>query len=106
MPSALKNLANGVATARHTLAIAIIVVTGVVSATLIYAQVRANEDKTVSNEQKIEAIRSNLNSIKTQQRVIINDARRAEENDKEFRDRTDRQLDRILDRLTPRRGSQ
>ena len=100
----LKSIANGVAAVQHTLAIAVIIITGVIGGALMYAQVDANEERGTSNEQKIEAIRANLNSIRTQQRVIINDVRRAGENDKDFHDRTDRQLDRILDRLTPRRG--
>lgn len=98
----LATIVNGVATARHTVALALIAATGIVGGTLLFAQVDANEEKTIGNVQKIEDIQRSLNSIDTKQQVIIQQIKNEEEKNKEFRDRTDSSLDRILDRLPPR----
>jgi hypothetical protein len=102
MNDKLKSLANGIATARHTVAIVLIAAAGVVSGTLLYAQVSATEKKSSDNETKIEAIQRSLSGIDTKQQVIIQQIKGEKQNNEEFRDRTDRSLDRILDRLTPR----
>ena len=69
------------------------------SVTLLYAQVSATEDKVIENEKKIEVIRQDLGSINTQQRVIIQQIESEKERSKDFRNRTDHSLDRILDML-------
>ncbi len=103
MNSKLKTVTDGLAAAKHTVSIAILAGAGIVSVTLIYAQVAANEEKAVENETKIEAIKQTLQEVRTDQRVIIQRIDSGEENDKDFRNTTTRALERILDRVsTPR----
>ena len=104
MTSKLKTFTDGLGAARHTLSIALLAGAGIVSVTLIYAQVAANEEKAADNEAKIEAIQRDLGGIKGQQQVIINEIEGERRNNKEFRDRTDSSLGRILDRVSAPRG--
>ncbi len=102
MNGKLKVFANGIGAARHTVALVIMAATGIVSGTLLYAQVGANEEKGDSNEQKIEAIRQTLQGINTKQQVIINEIEGEKEKSKDFRDDTSLSLDRILQQLISR----
>ena len=103
MTSKLKTFTDGLNAAKHTVSLAVVAGAGVVSLTLLYAQVEATEEKAVDNETKIEAIKQTLQEVRTDQRVIIQRIDSGEENDKDFRNTTTRALERILDRVsTPR----
>lgn len=99
----LQSLANGLATARHTCALVAIAVAGIVSVTLLYAQVDATEKKAEANIEKIEVITHALNKLGVQQHVIIQQIKDEKEDSKEFRGRTDKALNRILDKLDDNR---
>ncbi len=97
----LKDWALVAGTVRHTVALAVVVVTGVVSVTLLYAQVNQTEKKAKSNEEQVEVLKRSLNQLGVQQQVIIQQIKDEKEDGREFRARTDRSLDRILDKLQP-----
>ncbi len=100
MNSKLKTFADGVGAAKQTVALALIAGAGIVSGTLLFAQVNENEEKGTDNETKIEAIERTLQGIGTKQEVIIQRIDSAKENDQAFRSTTTRALERILDRVS------
>ncbi len=100
--SKLKTLANGIGAARHAVALVIVVVTGIVSGTLLYAQVEINEKTGTENEKKIEAIRETLSGINTKQQVIINEIEGEKQMAEDFRGDTRTTLDLILQQLISR----
>ena len=104
MTSKLKTIADGLGAAKHTVSLAVVAGAGIVSGTLLYAQVAATEEKAVVNEAKIEAIERTLQGLRTDQRVIIQRIDSAKENDQAFRSDTSRALERILDRVSAPRG--
>ena len=104
MNGTLKNLSNLMGSVRHTVALVIIVLAAVVSFTLHHAQVGATQEKTKENAEKIKVITDSLHRLNIQQRVIINQIEDEKEDSKEFRDRADKSLDRILDKLNAFRG--
>ena len=99
MEASLKSLATAAGTIRHTVALMIIIATGVVSVTLLYAQVNQTKDKVETNTENIDEIRDSLYRLSIQQGVIIQQIEDEKEDSKEFRSRADRSLDRILDKL-------
>ncbi len=104
MNAKFKTFTDGLGAIKHTVSLAVVAVAGIVSLTLLYAQVEATEEKAVDNETKIGVIQQDLGSIKGQQRVIINEIENERRSNKEFRDRTDRSLNRILDRVSRPEG--
>jgi len=102
MMTRLSDIASGVSTVKQVVSLIVLAVAGIVSITLLFSQVDANEVKTKSNMKQIEELKTTLTGIKSQQRVIITEIEGEKEKNKEFRDRTDNSLNRILDRLTPR----
>ncbi len=98
----LKRLNNGLAIVRHSISLLVIVVMGIVSITLLYSRVSATEAENEMHIERLEKLESSYQSIKTQQHVIIQQIEGEKENNKEFRDRTDRSLERILERLPAR----
>lgn len=95
---------NGLSAVRHMVALVSIVVAGIVSVTLLYSQVSATDVDTKVNTARIEHLEKAYQSIKTQQQVIIQQIESEEGNNREFRARTDRSLERILERLPARTG--
>ena len=100
MEASLKSLATVTGTIRHTVALMVIIATGVVSVTLLYAQVNQTKDKVETNTENIEDIRDSLYRLSIQQGVIIQQIEDEKEDSREFRNRADRSLDRILDQLS------
>lgn len=74
----------------------------VVSSTLLYAEMKTNISETTENRSRVEAIEKSINEVTTQQRLLIQRFDIEKEANKEFRHKTSRTLDKILDRL-PRR---
>ncbi len=99
--SPLQNIATGMTAVKHLVSLAVLAVAGIVSITLLFSQVDATEKKAMSNSEHIEKLETALGGIKSRQQVIITEIAGEKEKNKEFRDRTDRNLNRILDRLTP-----
>ncbi len=93
---------NGLSAVRHMVALVSIVVAGIVSVTLLYSQVSATDVNNQKNTERIEHLEKAYQSIKTQQQVIIQQIESEKGNNREFRDRTDRSLERILERLPAR----
>lgn len=103
MNSKFKTFADGLGAAKHTVSLAVVAGAGIVSLTLLYAQVEATEEKSVDNEAKIESIKRTLQGMSTKQSVIIQRIDSATRNNQNYRDSTTRTLERILDRVsTPR----
>ena len=95
----MKDIATVAGTVRHTVALSIMLVTGVVSVTLLYAQVGATQEKADANAKKIKVITDAFHKLDIQQRVIIQQIEGEKEDSKEFRKSVDKSLDRILDKL-------
>ncbi len=95
----LGTITNGLAAVRHTVALLALGIAGVASLTLLYSEVAATSDEVRDNSERIEHLEEAYQSIKTQQHVIIEQIENEKGNNKEFRDRTDRSLERILERL-------
>jgi len=106
MGDKLKNLANGASVIRHALTLFVVLTIGIISFTRLYDRVHATEEKAVDNEESIETITKTLTRLDIQQQVIINEIEGAKEQSKEFRRRTGRSLNRILERLPPRESLQ
>ena len=100
--SKLGDFANGVSTANQAVTLGACVVAGIVSLTLLYAQVDDAAKAAEDNKEKIAVIEETLRSLETQQGVIIERIDGEKEKNKEFRSRTDRSLRRILERVAPR----
>jgi len=100
--SKLGELANGMSAANHLVTLGALVVAGVVSLTLLYAQVDDAAEAAEDNKAKIEVIAETLRKLETQQGVIIERIDGEKQKGKEFRNRTDRSLRRILERVAPR----
>ncbi len=101
----LQNIASGMTALKQLVSLVVLAAAGIVSVTLLFTQVDANEERTQTNMEQIEELKASLQDITLQQGVIITEMEGEKERNKEFRDRTDRSLDRILDRLTPRSGT-
>ncbi len=101
----LQNIASGMTAVKQLVSLVVLAAAGIVSVTLLFTQVDANEEKTEANMEQIEELKASLNDITLQQGVIITEMEGEKERNKEFRERTSRSLDRILDRLTPRSGT-
>lgn len=95
----MKDIATVAGTVRHTVALSVMLVTGVVSVTLLYAQVNATEKEVENNSKKLKIITDQFHKLDIQQRVIINQIESEKEDSKEFRNSVDKSLDRILDKL-------
>ena len=95
----IKDIATVAGTVRHTVALSVMLVTGVVSVTLLYAQVGATQEKADANTQKLKIITDQFHKLAIQQRVILQQIEGEKEDSKEFRKSVDKSLDRILDKL-------
>ena len=102
MSDKLKSLTNATTAVKHTVSLLGLAAAGVVSLTLLYTQVDATGKKADANETKIEAIKETLSGIDTQQKLIMQEIENEKAANWQFRGRTDRSLDRILDRLPVR----
>ncbi len=75
------------------------IVTGIFALGILYSTVLATEDRTVENSAKIQTLEQTIGTIASDQKVLIQRLDDEKEDNKEFRDRTSRALDRILERL-------
>ena len=101
MNATITKVTDVVAVARHTALLLIIAVTGVASITLVYSQVDVNSETTKNNEEDIKGLRSGLSDITATTKLIVQQIENEKERSKEFRERTDHSLNRILERLVP-----
>ena len=101
MTGKLATWANGLGAARHMLALAVLAGSVIVTATLLFARVAANEEKITDSKEQIEALKATLQHLGTQQEVIKEKIDNAEKSDQTFRGSVTRALERIENRITP-----
>ena len=97
----LKQFINGGVPAllKHTFTLLTALGATIVAVTLLYADVRATEQKTDNNRERVEAIENQMNKMTTQQRLLLQRAEDEKDLNKEFRKETGRALNEILLRL-------
>jgi hypothetical protein len=100
----LRQLYNGVPPAliRHGATALGLLLTGTFAGTLLYAEVKATGEKADDNRASVDAIEEKINEVTMQQRVLIQRFKDEGKWNAEFRDKTGRALERILERLSPR----
>lgn len=100
----LKLLYNGVppTLVRHASTALGLLVVGTFTGTLLYADVQATEKKVDENRRRVETIEGKINEMTAQQRVLIERMESESKWNAEFRDKTSRTLERILERLPSR----
>ncbi len=79
----------------HLIYIAGAIVAGIFALGILYSTVLATEEKAGENSAKIQTLEKTINSIASDQKVLI----QRFDDEKEFRDQISSALDRILERL-------
>ncbi len=83
----------------HLIYFAGAIVAGIFALGILYSTVLATDEKAGENSAKIQTLEQTINIIASDQKVLIQRFDDEKEDNKEFRDRTSRALDRILERL-------
>ncbi len=100
----LKRFIDGGAPAliKHIFGVLAVMGAVLIAGTLLFAEVKATEEKAEQNRQRVEAIERDINEVTTQQRLLLQSTVTEQKLNEKFRDKTSSTLERILDRL-PRR---
>ena len=101
MNDKMKRLVNGGAPAllRHIAYVVMALASGAFTVGMLWSDVLATEEMATENRESVQAIEKLINQVTTQQRLLIQSSETDRERSKEFRDKTARTLERILDRL-------
>lgn len=101
MNDKLKQIINGGAPAllRHLAYLAGVLVAGAFAVGMLWSSVLATEKKATENSERVQAIEESINEVTTQQLLLIQSSETDRAHSKEFRDKTARTLERILERL-------
>lgn len=83
----------------HLIYIAGSIVVGIFALGILYSNVLATDEKAQANGERIQTLEQTINAIASDQKVLIQRFDDEKEDNKEFRNRTSRALDRILERL-------
>ncbi len=106
MAGKIKELVNGGAPAllRHIAYLGGALVAGAFTVGVLWSNVLATEKKANDNSERVEVIEQSINQVTTQQQLLIQSSETARARSKEFRDKTARTLERILERLPRQSG--
>ena len=101
MNDKMKQFVNGGAPAllRHIAYLAGVLAIGAFTVGMLWSDVLATEEKTNDNSKRVQAIEKSINQVTTQQQLLIQSSKTDRAHSKEFRDKTARTLERILERL-------
>lgn len=87
---------------QHVVTAVSILVMGIFSLGLIYSQVNSNSTLVKDNQTEIKTVNTSIQALTIEQRMIIQRIDNEAEKSENFRGRTDKALDRILDKLDDR----
>ena len=106
MNAKIKELVNGGAPAkvRHIAWIAGVLAFGAFTVGMIWSDVLATEKKATENSARVQVIETSINEVTSQQKLLMQRSDDDRERSKEFRDKTARTLERILERLPRSNG--
>jgi hypothetical protein len=106
MNDKMKQFVNGGAPARlrHVLSLAGTLLAGAFAVGMLWSDVLATEKKANDNSKRVQAIEASINEVTTQQRLLLQSSETDRAHSKEFRDKTARTLERILERLPRSNG--
>ncbi len=106
MNGKIKQFVNGGAPAllRHIAGLAGFLIFGAFMVGMLWSDVLATEEKANDNSARVEAIEKSINEVTTQQKLLMQSSKADREHSKEFRDKTGRALERILERLPRQTG--
>ncbi len=101
MNDKIKRLVNGRAPAllRHVASLVVVLAVGAFTIGMLWSDVLATEEKAADNSKRVKVIEESINEVTTQQRLLLQSSETDRAHSKEFRDKTARTLERILERL-------
>lgn len=101
MNDKIKQFVNGGAPAllRHIAYLAGVLAVGAFTVGMLWSDVLATEKKANDNSERVQAIEQSISQVTTQQRLLMQSSETDRAHSKEFRDKTARTLERILERL-------
>ena len=106
MNGKIKQFVNGGAPAllRHIAYLVVALAAGAFTVGMVWSDVLATEKKANENSKSVAAIEKSINEVTTQQKLLMQSSKADREHSKEFRDKTGRALERILERLPRQTG--
>ncbi len=101
MNDKMKQFVNGGAPAklRHIAYLICVLAAGAFSVGALWSDVLATEEKATENRTRVQVIEESIHQVTTQQQLLIQSSETDRARSKEFRDKTARTLERILERL-------